>query len=209
MQVLGGTIAMNQYITGSTIKELRESKKLTQNKLAKLLNVSDKTISKWETGRGYPDISLLEPIAKIFDISIAELFSGNTINNTNISANIAQSKIYVCPICGNIICSIGETVVHCHGIQLAPAEPETIDSNHQVNIEKIEDEYFIQINHEMSKEHYISFIVTISGDKFQIIKLYPEWNAETRLKLTSTTKLFFYCNRDGLFSVDLAKWLKK
>ena len=61
---------MDQYITGTLIKELREKKGLTQTELAKELAVSDKAVSKWETGKGYPDISLLEPIAKAFGISV-------------------------------------------------------------------------------------------------------------------------------------------
>ena len=60
---------MNQYVTGAVIKRLREKQKLTQVELAEMLNVSDKTVSKWENGRGYPDITLLEPIAKALNIS--------------------------------------------------------------------------------------------------------------------------------------------
>ena len=59
---------MNQYVTGAVIKELREKYHLTQAELAQKLNVSDKTVSKWETAKGYPDISLLEPIAKAFGV---------------------------------------------------------------------------------------------------------------------------------------------
>lgn len=61
---------MNQYVTGAVIKELREKNKITQSQLAETLGVSDKAISKWETGKGYPDITLLEPIADVFHISI-------------------------------------------------------------------------------------------------------------------------------------------
>ena len=57
---------MDQYVTGMTIKSLREKNKMTQLMLADKLGVSDKTISKWETGKGYPDITLLEPIAEAF-----------------------------------------------------------------------------------------------------------------------------------------------
>ena len=72
---------MNQYITGAMIKRLRESKKLTQSELAERLNVSDKTVSKWETGKGYPDITLLPSIADLFSISIDSLLQENTPNN--------------------------------------------------------------------------------------------------------------------------------
>ena len=46
---------MNEYVTGAIIKELREKNHLTQAELAEKINVSDKTVSKWETGKGYPD----------------------------------------------------------------------------------------------------------------------------------------------------------
>lgn len=70
---------MNQYLTGKTIKNLRERRGLTQSHLAEILNVSDKAISKWKTGKGYPDITLVEPIAKALNISVIELLSGETI----------------------------------------------------------------------------------------------------------------------------------
>ena len=76
---------------------------MTQAELAEKLCVSDKTISKWGTAKGYPDISLLEPIEKVFGVSITELISGNAINNVNVSANMLRSNFYVCPVCGNTI----------------------------------------------------------------------------------------------------------
>ena len=72
-------------------------------------------------------------------------------------------------------------------------------------IETVEDEYFVRIEHEMSKTHYISFIAGLSSDKIQMIKLYPEGNAEARLKINGVKKIFFYCNRDGLFSLNVMK----
>ena len=194
---------MNQYITGTIIKELREKNKLTQLELAERLNVSDKTVSKWETAKGYPDITLLEPIAKVFGISVTELLSGNAINNMNVSANMLRSKFYVCPVCGNIIHSMGEAVISCHGIQLFPEDAEASDENHRISIDKVEDEYFIQIEHDMKKDHYISFIAAISPDRLQLVKLYPEGNAEARFKISGVKRVYFYCNRDGLFHIDI------
>ena len=106
---------MNQYITGNTIKSLREKQKMTQAELAKLLCVSDKTISKWETGRGYPDICFLEPLTKTLKVSIIELLSGNKITNQNTSANLKKSCFYTCSICGNVIFSLGDALVSCCG----------------------------------------------------------------------------------------------
>ena len=196
---------MNQYITGAVIKELREKNHFTQAELAERLNVSDKTVSKWETGKGYPDISLLEPIAKVFGVSVTELMTGNAVNNGNVSANMLRSNFYVCPVCGNVIHSMGEAVIHCHGILLTTCQPEVPDDTHKVCIEKVEDEYYVRVEHAMTKQHYISFIAALGSDKMQMVKLYPEGNAEARVKVNGVRKLLFYCNRDGLFSVDVRK----
>ena len=196
---------MNQYVTGAVIKELREKYHFTQAELAEKLNVSDKTISKWETGKGYPDISLLEPIAKVFDISVTELISGNAVKNVNVSANMMRSLFYVCPICGNSIHSMGEAVIQCHGIILAPCQVEETDEKHKIFIERVEDEYYVRIEHDMTKQHYISFIAALSSDKLQMVKLYPEGNAEARIKINGVKKILFYCNRDGLFSSNVVK----
>ena len=196
---------MNQYVTGAVVKELREKNKMTQLQLAERLGVTDKCISKWENLRGLPDITLLEPIAKAFKISVTELISGNTIHNANVSANMLRSKFYVCPICGNVIHSMGEAAIHCHGIQLMPLEAEPTDERHMVFIERVEDEYYVRIDHSMTKEHYISFVAAASSDDMQMVKLYPEWSAEARFKIRGVRRIFFYCNRDGLFLIDPVK----
>lgn len=196
---------MNQYVTGAVIKKLREKNNMTQCQLADKLLVSDKTISKWETGKGYPDITLLEPIAEAFSVSIMELISGDEIKNTNVSANMMRSLFYVCPVCGNVIHSMGEAAIHCHGVLLKPAEAEQTDENHKIFVERVEDELFVEIEHEMTKKHYISFVAAMSSDRIQIVKLYPEGNASARFSLSGVKKVFFYCNRDGLFTLDLVK----
>ena len=192
---------MNQYVTGAVIKELREKNNVTQLQLADKLGVSDKTISKWETGKGYPDITLLEPIADALSVSVAELISGNMVYNSNVSANMLRSKFYVCPVCGNVIHGIGESVLHCHGVLLQPEEAEETDEDHKIFIERVEDEYYVQIEHEMTKKHYISFIAAVSSDRMQMVKLYPEGDAQARFKINGVKKIYFYCNRSGLFSV--------
>ncbi|MCR5267835.1 MAG: helix-turn-helix domain-containing protein [Lachnospiraceae bacterium] len=196
---------MNQYVTGAVIRELREKNKLTQLQLAQKLGVSDKTVSKWETGKGYPDITLLEPIAKAFGISVTELISGNTVHNANVSANMLRSKFYACPVCGNVIHSMGEAVIQCHGVPLIPLEAEPTDEDHKVFIERVEDEYYVRIDHSMTKEHYISFAAAVSSDGMQMVKIYPEGNAEARFKIRGVRRIFLYCNRDGLFSIDPVK----
>ena len=196
---------MNQYVTGSVIKKLREKNNMTQSQLAEKISVSAKTISKWETAKGYPDITLLESIADALSVSITELISGNTVTNSNVSANMLRSHFYVCPVCGNIIHSMGETVIQCHGIQLKPQQAEETDEDHKIFIEQIEDEYYVQMEHDMSKQHYISFIAAVSMDRLQMVKLYPQGSAEARFKMNGVKKIYFYCNRSGLFSLDLVK----
>ena len=88
---------MNTYVTGATIKQLRESRKLTQSELADRLGVSSKTVSKWETATGLPDISLLQPLAEALGISVIELMNGEHITNKNISGNMLRCKFYVAP----------------------------------------------------------------------------------------------------------------
>lgn len=190
---------MNQYITGTTIREQRERNNMTQFQLAEILGVSDKTVSKWETAKGYPDITLLEPIANAFKISVPELISGNHVQNTNVSANMMRSRFYVCPVCGNIIHSMGDVVIHCHGIQLLPAQAEQADDAHKIFVERVEDEYYVRIEHDMTKSHFISFIAAVSADRCQMVKLYPEGNAKARFKINGVKKIYFYCNRDGVF----------
>lgn len=192
---------MNQYVTGAVIKQLREQKGLTQAELAAALDVSDKAISKWETGRGYPDITLLDPLAKALSISTIELLAGNSISNNNRAFNIIKSKLYVCPACGNVINSTGEAVMSCCGIRLLPLEAEEMDKDHTINIEIIEDEYYVTVDHEMTKEHYLSFFAAISDYGISIVKLYPEGNAEARFNINRMRLLYCYCNRHGLFRV--------
>ena len=148
---------MDNYVTGAAIRSLRESKGLTQEELAERIHVSSKAVSKWETGNGFPDISLLEPLAKALDISVIELLSGEDVRNRNRSFNMLKSIWYVCPACGNVICATGEAVISCCGIVLPPLTYEQTDENHPVHTEIIEDEIYVSMNHPMTKEHFIYF----------------------------------------------------
>ena len=190
---------MNTYVTGSTIKGLREGRKLTQAELAEKIGVSSKTVSKWETGKGLPDISLLRPLAQALGISVIELMNGEPITNRNVSANLLRSKFYVCPLCGNVLHSTGNALVSCCGITLPPLEAEEADGEHGITIENVEDEHFITVHHPMTKEHFISFLAFITCDRIQLVKFYPEGNAETRMRLRGMGCLYYYCNRHGLF----------
>jgi desulfoferrodoxin (superoxide reductase-like protein) len=112
-----------------------------------------------------------------------------------------RSKFYVCPVCGNVIHSMGEAAIHCHGILLTPLEAEPADERHRIFIERVEDEYYVRIDHSMTKEHYISFVAAASSDEMQMVKLYPEGNPEARFKIRGVRRILYYCNRDGLFLI--------
>ena len=190
---------MNSYVTGATIRQLREKRNLTQAALAERIGVSSKTISKWETAKGLPDISLLQPLAQALNISVIELMNGEHIINKNTSANMLRSQFHDCPNCGNVIHSTGSSLISCCGITLPALEAEEADEGHTINIETVEDEHFITVHHPMTKEHFISFIAFVTSDRMQLVKLYPEGNAETRLQLRGMGYLYWYCNRHGLF----------
>ena len=192
---------MNNYVTGQTIRRLREEKSLTQSELATQIGVSDKAVSKWETGKGLPDISLIEPLSQALGVSVMELMSGLTVTNQNRSANLLRSKFYVCPICGNAIHATGDTVISCCGITLPPLEAEEMDDAHLITIESVEDEQYITVSHPMSKDHYISFIAYVTADKIKFVKWYPEGNAETRMRFRGRGYLYIYCNKHGLMKM--------
>ncbi|MCR5384297.1 MAG: helix-turn-helix domain-containing protein [Saccharofermentans sp.] len=194
---------MDRYVTGAVIRRLRENMKMTQEELAEKVFVSSKAVSKWETGQGFPDVSLIEPLAKALDISVIELLSGEDIRNCNRSSNMTKGKFYVCPVCGNVINTTGEAVVSCCGITLPPLEPETPDEEHGITVEIIEDEYYVTVCHPMTKEHYISFLAAVSDQGIQLTKLYPEGNAEARFRISCVRKMYAYCNRHGLFMLKM------
>ncbi len=189
---------MDTYITGAVIKRLREERGMTQAELAARLGVSDKAVSKWETAKGLPDITLIESLAETLGVSVVELMSGDMVINRNRAANLLRSKFYVCPLCGNILHATGDAVISCCGIVLPPLEAEDADEAHAVVIEQVEDEHFIHIDHEMTKTHYLSFAAYVTGDRIQLVKWYPEGNAETRFQIRGAGQLYLYCNRHGL-----------
>ena len=124
--------------------------------------------------------------------------------NVNVSGNMLRSKIYVCPVCGNVIHCMGDTPLSCCGITLPPLEAEAPDEAHGITIENVEDEHFITVHHPMTKEHFISFVAHVNSDRLQLVKLYPEGNPETRLQLRGRGYLYYYCNRHGMFKKKLS-----
>ena len=141
----------------------------------------------------------MEPLAKTLGVSVPELMNGEQIFNKNRSANVQRTKFCVCPICGNVLLSMGDAVISCCGVALPPMEAEEAALEHEIRVERVEDEYFLSVEHPMTREHYISFLAFVSSDRVEFVKLYPEGNAETRMQLRGHGWLYACCNRHGLF----------
>ena len=192
---------MSTYLTADTIRRLREERGLTQSQLAEAIGVTDKAVSKWERARGLPDISLVEPLASALGISVAELLTGDVRENANRSGNMIRSVFYVCPICGNVVHTLGEGSFSCCGTQMLPQEAEdaATDPAHAFTVERVENDWFVTLDHPMTKQHYISFIALVTSDTIQLKKLYPEQSIEVRLPICGSGWLYLYCNQHGLF----------
>lgn len=184
---------------GKLILDLRKEKELTQKQLANIMNISDKTISKWERGLGCPDVSLLHELSEIFSINIEKILLGNLDSNCIDGGNMKKIRFYVCPNCGNIITSTGETELSCCGRKLTALIAKTSDKEHSLQVQNIENDYYITFSHEMSKTHYLNFVAYVTYDRILLIRLYPEQGGEVRFPKLNGGKLYFCCNKHGLW----------
>ncbi|MGL6107853.1 helix-turn-helix domain-containing protein [Romboutsia sp.] len=184
---------------GSLIYKLRKEKNMTQKQVADAMNISDKTISKWERGLGCPDISLLPKLAEILEISVDGILSGEINLNESVGGNMNKLKFYVCPQCNNLMTATGEATISCCGKVIEALSAKKAEDEHLLDIEPVEDELFVTTKHEMKKEHYISFIAYVRGDRALIVKQYPEWDMQFRFHKQGRGRLYFYCTNDGLY----------
>lgn len=196
---------MDNMVTGKTIRALREARGMTQQTLAERMCISAKTVSKWETGRGLPDIALIEPLAEALGASVIELMRGEPVCNGNRGSNMLRSRLYVCPCCGNVIHAAGEAVISCCGTTLPPLEPQKPDADHALTVEPVEDEHFLTLAHPMEKGHSIAFVAFVTGDRLQLVRLYPEGSAGTRMHLRGVGMVYWYCTEHGLFGQRAAR----
>lgn len=190
---------MDNEKIGGLIRSLRTEKGLTQRELADAVGVSDKAVSKWETGGGCPDVSLLPALSEVLGVDIGSLLSGGLTKNDEESGNMKKLKFYVCPECGNILTSTGEANPTCCGRPLGALEPEKPDEAHDVSVETVEDEWFVTCSHPMERGHYISFAALVLSDRAELVRCYPEWNMQTRFFKRGHGYLYWYCTKHGLF----------
>ena len=194
---------MDNEKIGRLIYLLRKEKGLTQLQLAERMHISDKTVSKWERGLGCPDVSLLSELSNLFNVDLSEMLRGQLTTNAILGGNMKRIKIYLCPNCGNILTALTDTSISCCGKKLLPLEPKNAEEAEKLSAERIENDFYISSHHEMTREHYISFVAAAFYDRVEMVKFYPEGNAEARFGIHGVKRIFFYCNRDGLFYIDL------
>lgn len=184
---------------GNLILSLRKEKGLTQKALADTMNISDRTISKWERGIGCPDVSLLHDLSDILGVNIDKILSGDLEPNETDGGNMKKVKFYVCPVCGNAMFSTGDADISCCGRKLSPMTASQEELPHEAAITEMDDDFYLTIPHEMTKQHYISFVAYVTCDRVLFVKLYPEQAAEIRFPRMRGGTLYFYCSRHGLY----------
>lgn len=183
---------------GALIRKLRTEKKLTQAALAETLTLSPKTVSKWERGLGCPDISLLPTLSCVLGVDLSRLLEGELSPNQTVGGNMKKTRYFVCPDCGSISLSTGNTEISCCGRRLEALEMRKATPDEKLHVEIVEDEWFISSEHPMEKDNYISFVAFQTGDKVELIKQYPEWNLQLRLKKRGHGQLIWFCRGEGL-----------
>ena len=189
---------MDQEKVGRIIKTLRKDKGMTQLELSRLLNVTDRAVSKWERGLGCPDVSLLTKLSEVFSVDIGSIIDGDMDENEKRSGNMKKTKFYVCPICGNIITASENTNVSCCGRKLEGLE-EKKNLDEEMKIERVDGtELYISSSHPMTKDDYISFFSYVTSDSLLLKKLYPEWGVEIRFPWLGHGKIMWYSEKEGL-----------
>ena len=178
---------------------MRKENHMTQQKLAEKLHVSDKAVSKWERGLGCPEVSLITELSRIFEVDMQNLLSGELNRNELLGGNMKKMKFYVCPICGNLVASMIETSVTCCGRKLKTITPVKATEEEKLSVQIIENDFFISSEHEMTRDHYITFVGLMTSDTVMLKKQYPEWNLQLRIPVFAHGWLLWYCNKHGLF----------
>lgn len=181
---------------GSLIAKLRKEKQLTQKELADQIGVLSKTVSKWETGKGCPDIEYWSDISNILEVDMASMMEGEIIANKQDSGNISKVLFYVCPVCNNILVSTSSASIVCCGRKLdyLPLSKETIE----ISVEEMDLDHYITFNHPMFKDNYIAFIALVKDDRILLNRLYPEQSSEIRIPINLKGTLYLYSTTKGL-----------
>ncbi len=195
---------------GKLILQLRTEQGLTQRQVASRLNISNKTVSKWECGLGCPDVSLWEELANVLGADILKLLQGELRPNRPDVGKMDRIRFYVCSACGNILTSTGTASVSCCGRQLRPLVPPVSSSGHAPVVEEVDGAYYATVEHEMRKEHYLLFAACVSDDCFWFQRLYPEQPPAVHFPpMWGGASFYLYCTKHGLQKYALSDLRKK
>lgn len=189
---------------GKLLLQLRKERGMTQRQVAKQLCVSTQAVSKWERGLGCPDAALLPELSRLFGVAAERLLTGDLAREKTDGGNMKRMKFYVCPDCGNLLTASGGGELHCCGRKLEPLKAQRADEAHGVQVQAMEEDWYITFDHPMRKEHFIRFAVWVSMDRVLLVRLYPEQGSEFRIpQLRGGGKLYLCCSKDGLFEVPM------
>lgn len=198
LEVLG----MNNNTTGGVIRRLRKERGLTQAQLAALLHVSDKAVSKWERNIGLPDVALMEALAACLGTTADTLLAGRLAENPHRGGSMKKFDVFVCPVCGNIIVSLGRAEISCCGRSLQAMTLQSADDEHRITLAPVEDEWLVTFDHPMSKDHHLLFLLEMGYDRYVLTRLYAEGTQEIRMPRLPWGKFYLGCKKDGLFAGD-------
>lgn len=194
---------MDSTKIGMVVSALRKERGMTQRELAELLHVSSKAVSKWERGQGIPDISLLERLAEVLDVTVEQILSGKLPAKRKDSGNVARMKFYLCPNCGNVLMGTGECYPVCCGRRLKPAAAKQPDEAHTLKLEQVEVDRYVTADHPMEKAHYLQFAALVGYDRMEFVRLYPQQDGAFRLTGLNRGTLYYGCSEHGLFRMKL------
>lgn len=185
---------------GRLIAKLRKEQGLTQKNIADALGIQSKTVSKWECGLGCPDLSLWPDLSTILGVDMQQLMEGEITPNKPDPGNIAKIRFYVCPSCGNILVSTGSASIFCCGRKLDPVSPIETQEFPKITIEEMDVDYYITVDHPMTKERYLAFAALVKSDRVYLHRLYPEQSPSFRFPMISGGKLYVYSTKHGLLA---------
>ena len=142
-------------------------------------------------------------MSEIFGTDIEALLSGEINKNEMENGDMKKLRFYVCRDCGNIITATSDAAVSCCGNKLTALEPRPANDNERLRVEDIGGEWYITSDHEMTKEHHISFVAYVSDSSVMMFRQYPEWSVDIDLPMFRSGRLMWYCDKCGLLCQEL------
>lgn len=143
-------------------------------------------------------MSLLPELGRLLGVQAEHLLEGEEEENPESGGNMKKSVFSICPVCGNLVLSTGETQVYCCGRRLEVLVPRKAEPEERLRAEPVEDDWFITGEHPMEKENYIPFVAFLQGDRVQLVRQYPEWNLQLRIPRRGRGMLVWYEKEKGL-----------